>query len=71
MDVTAAAQELLAFITPKERVFQLMVLPFEVVNVRAVVRGLMIKVLYKLRRRPIVQELIERGAQMQAHIHDI
>ena len=29
------------------------------------------KVLYKLRRRPIVQVLIERGASMDVHIDDV
>ena len=29
------------------------------------------KILSSLRRRPVVQELISRGAQMEAHIEDV
>ena len=29
------------------------------------------KILYILRRRPLVQELISRGAEMEAHIDDV
>ena len=71
VDLTAAAQELLAFITPKGRVFQWKVMPFGVANASALFQELMNKVLYILRRRPLVQELISRGAEMEAHIDDV
>ena len=71
VDLTATAQELLAFITPKGRVFKLKVMPFGVANAPALFQELMNKVLYILRRRPLVQELISRGAQMEAHIDDV
>ena len=32
---------------------------------------LMDKILYILRRRPLVQELISRGAEMEPHINDV
>ena len=71
VDLTAAAQELLAFITPKCRVFKWKVMPFGVANAPAHFQELMNKILYILRRRPLVQELISRGAEMEAHIDDV
>ena len=71
VDLTAAAQELLAFITPKGRVFTWKVMPFGVGNAPALFQELMSKILYILRRRPLVQELISRGAEMEAHIDDV
>ena len=71
VDVTAAAQELLAFITPKGRVCKWKVMPFGVANARALFQEVMTKMLYILRRRPLVQELISRGAEMEAHIDDV
>ena len=69
--LTAAAQELLAFITPKGRVFKWKVMPFGVANAPALFQELMHKILYILRRRPLVQELISRGAEMESHIDDV
>ena len=71
VNLTAAAQELLAFITPKGRVFKSKVMPFRVVNAPALFQELMKNILYILRRRPLVQELISRGAEMEAHIDDV
>ena len=71
IDLIAAAQELLAFITPKGRVFKWKVMPFGVANAPALFQELMNKTLYILRRRPLVQELIPRGAEMEAHIDDV
>ena len=71
VDLTPNAQELLAFITPQVRVFKLKVMPFGVANVPALFRELMNKILSILRRRPKVQELISRGAQIEAHIDDV
>ena len=71
VDLTAAAQELLAFITPKGRVFKWKVMPFRVANAPALFQELMNKILYILRYRPLVQELISRGAEMEAHIDDV
>ena len=72
VDLTAAAQEVLAFITPKGRVFKRKVMPFRVANAPALSQELMNKFLYILRRRPLVQvqELISQGAEMEAHIDD-
>ena len=71
VDLTAAAQELLAFITPKGRVFKWKVMPFGVANAPALFQELMNKILYILKGSPLVQELISRGAEMEAHIDDV
>ena len=69
--LTAASQELLAFITPNGRVFKWKVMPFGIARVPALFQELMTKTLYILRRRPLVQELISRGAEMEAQIDDV
>ena len=71
VDLIAAAQQLLAFITPKGRVFKWKVMPFGVANAPALFQELMNKILYILRCRPLVQELSSRGAEMEAHIDDV
>ena len=72
MDLTPNAQELLAFITPQRRVvFKSRVMPLGVANAPALFQELMNKILSILRRRPVVQELITRGAQMEAHIDNL
>ena len=71
VDLTLKAQELLAFITPQERVFKWKVMPFGVANAPALFQELMKKILFILRRRSKVQELIFRGAQMEVHISDV
>ena len=60
VDLTAAAQELLAFITPKGLVFKWKVMPFGVANAPAVFQELVNKISYILRRRRPVQVLIGR-----------
>ena len=71
VDLTPNAQELLALITPQGRVFKWKVMPFGVANAPALFEERMNKILSILRRRPKVQELISRGAQMEAHIDDV
>ena len=71
VDLMPNAQELLAFITPQGRVFKWKVMPFGVADAPALFQELMNKILSILRRRPKVQELISRGAQMEAHIDDV
>ena len=71
VDLTPNAQELLAFIIPQGRVFKWKAMPFGVANAPALLQELMNKILSILRRRPVVQELISRGAQMEAHIDDV
>ena len=71
MDLTPNAQELLAFITPQGRVFNWKVMLFGVVNAPALLQGLMNKILSILCGTRVVQELISRGAQMEAHIDNV
>ena len=71
VDLTANAQKLLASITPQGSVFKWKVMPFGVANAPALFHELMNEILSILRRRPVVQELISRGAQMEAHIDDV
>ena len=71
LDPTRAAQELLAFVSPKGRVFRWKVMLFGVANAPALFRELMNKILYILRRRPLVQELVSRGAEMEVHFDDV
>ena len=70
VDLTRAAQEMLAFVAPKGRVFRRKVMPFGVANAPALFQEQMNKILYILRRRPLVQELVSRGAEMEAHSDD-
>ena len=51
--------------------FRWKVTPFGVANAPALFQELMNKILSILRRRPMVQELISRGGQMEAHIDDV
>ena len=51
--------------------FKWKVMPFGVANAPALFQELMNKLFYILRRRPLVQELISRGAEMEAHIDDM
>ena len=71
VDLTSADQELLAFKTPKGRVFKWKVMPFGVANAPALFQEVRNKILYILGRRPLVQELISQGAEMEAHIDDV
>ena len=71
MDLTPNAQDLLACITPQRRVFKWKVMPFGVANASALFQELMNKILSILRRTPVVQELISRGPQMEAHLEDV
>ena len=71
VDLTQAAQELLAFVTPKSRVFRWKVMPFGVANALALFQELINKILYSLRHRSLVQELVSRGAEMEAQIEDV
>ena len=46
-------------------------MPPVVANAPALSQKMMNKILSMLRRRPVVQELISQGAQMEAHIDDV
>jgi hypothetical protein len=65
------ARDLLAFVTPRGRVFRWKVMPFGVANAPAVFQELISKILALVRARPKVQALISRGAELEAHIDDV
>ena len=65
------AQELLVFITPQGRVFKWKVMPFGVANAPVLFQEPMNKILCILGPRPVVQDLISRGAEMEVHIGDV
>ena len=46
-------------------------MPFGVANAPAVFQELVNKILSILRRRPVMQELMSRGTQMEAHIGNV
>ena len=46
-------------------------MPFGLANARTLFQELMNKILYILRRRPLLQELISRGAEMESRIDDV
>ena len=71
VELTPNAQKLLASITPQGRVFKWKVMQFGVANTPALFQELMNKILSILRRRPVVQEPISPGAQMEAHSNDV
>ena len=51
--------------------FKWEVMPFGVANAPALFEELMNQILYILRRRPLVQGLISRGAEMEAGMDDV
>ena len=71
VDLTGAAQELLAFVTPKGCLLRWKVMPLGVVNAPALFQELMKKIPYMLRRRLLVLELVSCGAEMEADIGDV
>ena len=71
VDLNAEARGLLAFIAPKGPVFKWKLMPFGVANAPALFQELMNEIYYILRRRPLVQELIFQGAEMEAHLDDV
>ena len=71
VDLTREAGELLVFVTPKGCVFRWKVMPFGVANAPALFQELMNNILYILRRRPLVQKLVSRGAEMKPHFDDL
>ena len=71
VDLTRAAQELLAFVTPKGHIFRSEVMAFGVANAPALFQHLTNQSLYILRRRPLVHELVSRGVEMEVHIDDV
>ena len=68
VDLTAAAQELLAFITPKGRVFKWNVMPFGVANAPGANEQ---NPVHTQAQTSSTGGLISRGAETEAHIDDV
>ena len=68
VDLIRAPKEALTFVTPKGRVFPWKLMPFGVMNAPALFQKLMNEILYILRRRSLVQDVVPRRAKMEAHM---
>ena len=71
VDLTERAKDMMAFITPQGRVFKWRVMYFGISNAPALFQEVMSQVLCLVKKRPTVQELLTRGAVLEAHIDDV
>ena len=71
IDLTKRAQELRAFIAPDGRVYTLRVMPFGIANAPAFFQELMNQVIALCKQRLAIQELLQRGAVLEAQIEDV
>ena len=71
IDLTKHAQDLTAFIAPDGRVYKWRVMPFDITNAPALFQDLVNQIIALCKRRPAVQELLQRGAVLEAHIDDV
>ena len=71
IDLTERAKELSAVIAPNGQVFRWNVMPFGFANASAKFQELVNKIVAIMKRRPKVQQLLRKGAVIEAHIDDI
>lgn len=72
VDLTEQAKDLLAFVTPRGRIFKWNVMPFGVHSAPALFQELMSKVLAEVRLQPEVKELFSKGELVaEVHIDDV
>ena len=71
IDLTERAQNLTAFIAPDGRVYKWRVMSFGIANAPALFQELMNQIIALCKQRPAVQELLQRGAVLEAHIDDV
>ena len=71
IDPTERAQALTAFIAPDGRVYKWQVMPFGIANAPVLFQELMNQVIALGKRQPAVQELLQRGAVLDAHIDNV
>ena len=71
IDLRECAQDLTAFIAPDGRVHKWRVMQFGIANAPALFQELMNQIIALCKRRPAVQELLQRGAVLEAHIDDV
>ena len=70
-DLTERAQDLTAFKAPDGQVYKWRVMPFGIAIAPAFFQELMNHVIALRKRRLAVQELLQRGAVLEAHIDDV
>ena len=71
VDLTRATQELLVFVTSKDRVFRWKVMPLAVANAPVFFQETMNKIPNILKCRPLIQKLVSRRAEIKANIENI
>ena len=71
IDLTERAKELRAVIAPNGQVFRWNVMPCGLANAPATFQELMNQIIAIMKRRPKVQQLLEKGAQIEAYIDDV
>ena len=71
VEMTPRAQDLSAFVAPNGQVFKWKVMPFGLSNAPATFQELMNQVLSRTKRKASVQELLKRGAVIEAYIDDV
>ena len=71
VDLTERAKDMMAFITPQGRIFKWRVMPLGISNAPALFQEMMSHILCPFKKRPAVQELLTRGAVLEAHIRDV
>ena len=71
VDLTERANDMMAFITPQGQIFMWRVMPFGISNAPALFQEMMSQVLCLVKRTPAVQELLTRGAVLEAQIDDV
>ena len=71
VDLTERAKEMIVFITPQGRIFKWRAVPFGMSNAPTLFQEMMSQVLCLVKQRPAVQEVMKRGAVLDAHIDDM
>ena len=71
IDLTERAKELSAVIAPNGQVFRWNVMPFGLANAPATFQELMNQIIAIMKRRPKVQQLLRKGAVIEAYIDDV
>ena len=61
----------MAFIAPDGRAYKWRVMPFDIANAPPLFQELMNQVIPLCKQQPAVQELLQPGAVLEAHIHNV
>ena len=65
------AKELSAFVIPNGRVFRWKIMPFGLANAPGIFQELMMQAIARMRRRPEVRSLLEKGSVVAAFFDDV